>query len=106
MSDISFRLDGLLLGMAIVAGGSLFLLIAIISALATLLADGTGVAAWRVPRTSFYLVLAHVVALLILILLVDRLRIPTGPDWIDWLAIPWGGVILWGLIKLVRRRLR
>ena len=106
MSDISLRLDGLILGLAIVAGGALFLLIAIVSSLVTLLAERSGSAAWRVPRFSFYLFLAHVAALVIVILLVDHLRASTGPDWIHWLAVPWACFILWGLVMLVRRRLR
>jgi len=104
MSDISLRLDGLMLGMAIVAGGGLFLLIALVSALATLLAERANGGAWGVARRSFCLFLAHVAALIILIIVVDRLGAPTGPDWIDWLAVPWACFILWGLVMLVRRR--
>ena len=104
MSDISLRLDGLVLGLVIVGGGSLFLLIAIVSALATLLAERTGAAAWRIPRVSGWLFLAHVAALLILIAIVDHIRAPTGPDWIDWLAIPWTCFILLGLTLLARAR--
>jgi len=104
MSDIGLRLDGLLLGMTVLAGGGLFLLIAIVSAVATLMTKRTDSGAWTVARYSAYLSLAHVMGFAILFVLVDHIRAPTGPDWIDWLAIPWGCFILYGLILLVRWR--
>ncbi|MBW8841954.1 MAG: hypothetical protein JF608_09130 [Sphingomonadales bacterium] len=33
----------------------------------------------------------------------SRTSAPTGPDWIDWLAVPWLCFVLAGLVLLVRR---
>ena len=103
MSDISIRLDGLLLGMAILAGLGLFALIAFVSALRALLATPADRRSWRVTIRSLWLVLAHAVALALVIAYADRSAFHTGPDWIDWLAIPWAVFILAALILLFRR---
>lgn len=105
MSDISIRVDGLLLLLLIVAGGTMFAAIAALSALWILLRIPLNKRSWRIPAVSSWLVLAHVVALALLTVYLNVYdTAPTGPDLIDWLMVPWACVILVGLILLVRRR--
>jgi amino acid transporter len=105
MSDISIRVDGLLLLLLIVAGGAMFAAIAALSALWILLRTPRNERSWRVPASSSWLVLAHVVALTLLTVYLNSYDIPpTGPDLIDWLMVPWACFMLAGLILLVRRR--
>lgn len=104
MSDISIRLDGLLLGLVIVAGGGIFVVAALFSTLRALLTKPTDKRSWKITSLSLGLVLAHGVALVLLAAYTDnRVSAPTGPDWIDWLAVPWLCVILTGLVLLFRR---
>ncbi|MFA5966529.1 MAG: hypothetical protein WC804_21125 [Sphingomonas sp.] len=105
MSDIAIRFDGLLLGLIILVGGGIFIVIALVSALRALLAKPPGKRAWKVTSYSLWLVLAHAVALACVLAYLrvgDSAR--TGPDWIDWLAIPWACVIVAGLVLLFRQR--
>jgi amino acid transporter len=105
MSDISIRVDGLLLALLIIAGGAMFAAIAALSALWILLRMPRNERSWRIPALSSWLVLAHVVALTLLTVYLNIYDIPpTGPDLIDWLMVPWACFILAGLILLVRRR--
>lgn len=103
MSDISIRLDGLLLGLVIVAGGGIFVVAALLSTLRALTKPADK-RSWKITSYSLGLVLAHGAALLLLAIYSDsRESAPTGPDWIDWLALPWFCLILAGLILLVRQ---
>jgi cytochrome bd-type quinol oxidase subunit 2 len=105
LSDISIRVDGLLLALFIIGGGGLFAAIAILSAVWILLRTPPNRRSWRIPAFSSWLVLAHVVALLLLIAYLNAHHAPwIGPDWIDWLMVPWACFMLAGLILLVRRR--
>ncbi len=105
MSDISIRVDGLLLWLLIVAGGAMFAAIAALSALWILLKVPANKQSWRIPAVSSWLALAHIVALTLLTVYLNIYDIPpTGPDLIDWLMVPWACFILAGLILLVRRR--
>jgi amino acid transporter len=105
LSDISIRVDGLLLLLLIVAGGAMFAAIAVLSALWILLRAPANKRSWRIPALSLRLVLAHVVALTLLTVYLNTYdTAPTGPDLIDWLMVPWACFILAGLILLVRRR--
>lgn len=105
MSDISIRLDGLLLALVILAGGALFAVIALVAALRTLLAEPPGKRSWKIPSYSLGLVLAHVAAMMALIVYTDgNTSAPTGPDLIDWLAVPWFCFIVAGLVLLFRLR--
>ena len=104
MSDISIRLDGLLLGMVILAGAAIFAAVALAAAVRVSLASPAGKRSWKTTAHSLWLVLAHAVALVLLIAYVDGAgAAPTGPDWIDWLAIPWACFILFGMVWLVLR---
>lgn len=104
MSDISIRLDGLLLGLVIVAGGGIFIVAALLSTLRALLKKPADKRSWTITSHSLWLVLAHAVALVLLAAYTDsHASVPTGPDWIDWLAVPWLCFILAGLILLFRR---
>jgi hypothetical protein len=105
LSDISIRVDGLLLLLFIAAGGAMFAAIAALSALWSLLRVPANKRSWRIPAVSAWLVLAHIVALTLLMVYLNIYDIPpTGPDLIDWLMVPWACFILAGLILLVRRR--
>ncbi|WP_066823502.1 hypothetical protein [Sphingomonas mali] len=104
MSDISIRLDGLLLGLVIVAGGGIFIVAALLSTLRALLKKPADKRSWTITSHSLWLVLAHAVALVLLAAYTDsQVSAPTGPDWIDWLAVPWLCFILAGLVLLLRR---
>lgn len=105
MSDISIRVDGLLLFLLIVAGGAMFAAITALSALRIWLRVAPNERSWRIPAASSWLVLAHVIALTLLTIYLNIYDLPpTGPDLIDWLMVPWACFILAGLILLVRRR--
>lgn len=104
MSDIAIRLDGLLLGLVLVAGGGIFIVAALLSAIRTLLTKPADKRSWTITSDSLWLVLAHAVALVLLAAYTDsQTSAPTGPDWIDWLAVPWLCFVLAGLVLLVRR---
>lgn len=104
MSDIAIRLDGLLLGLVLVAGGGIFVVTALLSAIRTLLTKPANKRSWTITSDSLWLVLAHAVALVLLAAYTDsQTSAPTGPDWIDWLAVPWLCFVLAGLVLLVRR---
>ena len=104
MSDIAIRLDGLLLGLVLVAGGGIFIVAALLSAIRTLLTKPADKRSWTITSDSLWLVLAHAVALVLLAAYTDsQTSAPTGPDWIDWLALPWLCFVLAGLVLLVRR---
>jgi hypothetical protein len=105
LSDISIRVDGLLLLLLLVAGGAMFAAIAALSALWNLLGVAPDKRSWRIPASSLWLALAHVVALTLLAAYLNIYDIPsTGPDLIDWLTVPWACFMLAGLFLLVRRR--
>jgi hypothetical protein len=104
LSDISIRLDGLLLGLLIVAGGGIFVVIALFSTIRALMTKPADKRSWTITSYSLLLVLAHAAALLLLAVYTDsRGSAVTGPDWIDWLALPWSCLILAGLALLFRR---
>ena len=104
MSDISIRLDGLLLGLVIVAGGGIFVVAALLSTLRALQMKPAGRRSWKITSYSLWLVLAHGVALVLLAAYTDsQASAPTGPDWVDWLAVPWLCLVLSGLILLFRQ---
>lgn len=104
MSDISIRLDGLLLGLVIVAGGGIFVVAALCSTLRALLTKPAEKRSWTITSYSLWLILAHAVALVLLAAYTDsQTSAPTGPDWIDWLAMPWLCVVLAGLALLIRQ---
>lgn len=104
MSDISIRLDGLLFGFLLVAGAGIFAAIALLSALRALTTKTPRNRSWTMTRFSLWLVLAHAAALALLAAYTgSRDSAPTGPDWIDWLALPWLCLILAGLALLVRQ---
>jgi cytochrome bd-type quinol oxidase subunit 2 len=104
LSDIAIRLDGLLLGLVLVAGGGIFVVTALLSAIRTLLTKPANKRSWTITSDSLWLVLAHAVALVLLAAYTDsQTSAPTGPNWIDWLAVPWLCFVLAGLVLLVRR---
>ena len=104
MSDIAIRLDGLLLGLLIVAGGGIFVVTALFSTIRALMTKPADKRSWTITSYSLLLVLAHAAALLLLAIYTDsRESAPTGPDWIDWLALPWSCLILAGLALLFRQ---
>lgn len=103
MSDIAIRLDGLLLGLAIVAGGGIFVVAALFSTLRALTKPAEK-RSWTITSYSLCLVLVHAVALVLLAAYADSpSSAPTGPDWIDWLAVPWLCFVVVGLALLFRR---
>ncbi|WP_066807545.1 hypothetical protein [Sphingomonas asaccharolytica] len=104
MSDIAIRLDGLLFGLVLVAGGGIFVVAALLSAIRTLMIEPADKRSWTITSYSLWLVLAHAVALMLLAVYTDsQVSAPTGPDWIDWLAVPWLCFVLAGLVLLFRR---
>ena len=105
MSDIDIRLDGLLLALLIAVGAGMFLVIALVSAVWTLWTTPAGVRSWKIARRGLCLALTQTAAFLVLLLYLDAAgSAQTGPDWIDWLAVPWAGLTLFGLVWLFRGR--
>jgi len=105
MSDISIRLDGLLLALCIAVGAGLFLTIALVAAGRALMTQPAGARSWKVVLRSLGIVLLHAAAFLVLAIYLDSIvSAPTGPDWIDWLAVPWAALALAGLVWLYRGR--
>jgi hypothetical protein len=104
LSDIAIRFDGLLLGLLILVGASVFALIALVSTVRAWLALPSSAPRWKVAAYSLWWLMAHAVALALLIAYVDhRDAAPTGPDWLDWLAVPWAFFILSGLALILRQ---
>lgn len=107
MSDIGIRLDGLLLGTVMAAGILLFGILAAVSIFRTWLAAPGPRRSWKIAARSAGLALIHAVGLIILAIYLDEYGAPAeGPDWLDWLSVPWLGFILVGLVVLVRSRTR
>jgi len=105
VSDIAIRLDGIILGLVLFGGALLFAAIAVIAALRAMVTAAPGERSWRVVRPSLWLLLGHGIALALLAAVMDAHGSAwTGPDWIDWLAIPWGCLIVAGLALLVHQR--
>ena len=103
MSDISIRLDGLLLGLVIITGGGIFVVTALLSTIRAL-TKLAGKCSWAITSCSLLLVLAHAAALLLLAVYIEiRESAPAGPDWIDWLTVLWSCLILAGLVLLFRQ---
>ena len=107
MSDIGLRLDGLILGMVMAGGALLFAVIAAVLALRTLLTLPGPRRSWKIAARSIGLALINAAGLMILAIYLDEYGAPAeGPDWLDWLSVPWLGFILVGLVTLVRSRAR
>jgi hypothetical protein len=106
VSDIAIRLDGLLLGMCMVAGAVLFAAISAAAALRTW-TKPKAKRSWKIAARSSGLAFINAVGLALLALYLSEYEAPAvGPGWIDWLSLPWLGSILFGLILLVRSRPR
>ena len=78
MSDITIRLDGLLLGLLILAGMALFAAITLLSALRTVLTTAPGDRSWKVTTLGLWLVLIHAIALIPLFFYMDGSGTRTG----------------------------
>jgi hypothetical protein len=105
VSDIGIRLDGLLLGMIMAAGAGLFAMIAAVSAVRALAFRPGPSRSWKVAARSSGLAFVHVLGLTLLVAYLGEYGTPiAGPDWIDWLSVPWLGFVLGGLALLVRSR--
>src|ERR1700712_1278184 len=90
MSDISIRFDGLLLGLVMVVGAGLFTAITIVATIRTLMTAPVVGRSRRIAIRSAWLTVSQVVCLMILLACVSALGTPpTGPDYIDWLTVPW-----------------
>ncbi len=107
MSDIALRFDGLLFCLVIIASCALLAVLA--------LAFG-GHARWgnndqrrsaRIARACAIGAGACLLSFVALVFYMDRVPRPiTGPDWLDWLALPWAAILLGGLIRLARKSAR
>jgi GNAT superfamily N-acetyltransferase len=107
VSDIGIRLDGLLLGLVMAAGAIVFAVIAAVAALRTLMTKPASKRSWKVAARSSGLAIIHAAGLVILVFYLEEYGAPmVGPDWLDWLAVPWLGLIVLGLILLVLSRQR
>jgi hypothetical protein len=90
MSDISIRFDGLLLGLVMVVGAGLFAAITIVATIRTLMTAPAVGRSRRIAIRSAWLTVTHVVGLMILIACLSAFGTPpTGPDYVDWLTVPW-----------------
>ncbi|CAN5259020.1 hypothetical protein BH10PSE13_BH10PSE13_14150 [soil metagenome] len=102
MSDIDIRFDGLLLAVAIMGSALLFAAI-LLGALGLALACrnhrvhliGLGkIASWQLAIS--------LVCLLAVIAVMARGSVPSTPDLIDWLTVPWALFVAFGLFRLIR----
>lgn len=103
MSDIGLRLDGLLLGALLAAGAVVFALVSAVAALRAVATASRRERSWRFAAQGMGIALAQAAALAVLIAYLAVYGTPAaGPDWIDWLTLPWLGFILVASALLLR----
>jgi hypothetical protein len=104
MSDISIRLDGLVLLLALGVGAILYGLIAIGGSLTAVLNPASRKRAWRVTGAAAAMTLGTALAgVLFFSCWVDSDPVTSDVDWVDWLTVPWMILFIagcWGLTRL------
>ncbi len=105
MSDISIRLDGILLLAGLLLGAAIYLLVALISAGVAFFDKTAKPRARRVAGESGLMAIG---ALLGLLILYGYLSEPYGvffdSDWLDWVLVPWAIIFAIGCWRLTRIR--
>lgn len=105
MSDIAIRFDGLLLAATIAVSAVLFAVIALIALLLAVFfrAHRSHLLAFcRVTTAQCGISLACLGA--VALYLEYRAMPAQGPDWIDWLSVPWIMLTAFGIFHLIRFR--
>ena len=96
MSDISIRLDGLILLLALGIGTILYGFIAIAGSLTAFLKPPARQRAWRVTGAASAMALGSALtSLWFFFQWADSDFSNAGVDWVDWLTVPW--VVLFAL---------
>jgi MFS family permease len=107
MSDISIRLDGLVLLSALGLGAIAYALIAIASGLTAWLCSDYRKRARRIAGAAAAMTLGTVLAgLLFGFVWADSDFVTSDVDWVDWLTVPWGLLFMagcWGLARVFIR---
>ncbi len=104
MSDVSIRLDGLVLLMAFGAGAMVYGSIALAGGVVAWFRPASRRRAWRVSRAAGCMAVGTVLAGGLFFYTVDS-PATSDVDWIDWLTVPWGLLFLagcWGLTRVGR----
>ena len=104
MSDISIRLDGLLLGAFLVLVTFAYALIAAGFWLSVLRSTAARVRRVRIARTATLFAMTGMIGVIATAVHIDRATALTGPDWIDWLVLPASALFLIGCFRLYRLR--
>ena len=103
MSDISLRFDGLLFALAIVASGLLLAVAALLFAAHARWGKNGAAGSGRVARACAIGVVACLLSFAALATYMNEVPGPiSGPDYIDWIALPWAAILLGGLVRLAR----
>jgi hypothetical protein len=88
-------------------GAILFAVIAATATVRLLLNRHPAKKSWKIAARSLGLAAMNIIGLMILAGYLAEHGAPTaGPDWLDWISVPWLGLILLGLVLLVRSRSR
>lgn len=107
MSDIALRFDGLLFCLVIIASGALLSVIGLAFGGHARWGKGNQRRSARIARACTIGVGACLLSFGALVFYMDRMPGPiTGPDWLDWVALPWAAILLGGLIRLARKPAR
>lgn len=105
LSDIAIRFDGLLLAAVLLGGALIFAVIAGAAMIRSLIAKPAARRSSRLISRSAWLAFGHVTTFAALIAYLSEVGAPlSGPDWLDWLAIPCLIFTASGLVLIFRSR--
>jgi protein-S-isoprenylcysteine O-methyltransferase Ste14 len=103
MSDIAIRFDGLLFACVIAASGVLLLLVALGFAVHGHWAQTSKARSKSIARACALGCLACLASFAALVFYMETAGTPmSGPDWLDWITLPWLAIMLGGLVRLSR----
>jgi hypothetical protein len=102
VSDIGLRLDGLVLLATIALGAAIFVLIAAIAAVRTLVVRRPGGRAPRIAGVAALLGLGSGVIFVLVAVVANTAPASDAPDWLDWMSLPYAAAFVAGIWLLVR----
>lgn len=104
MSDIIIRLDGILLVLTILATGAVFLIVALVAGVVALRRQPRAEKVKRVCARAALMAVGSMMVAGGTTLFMEKHGPWTGPEWLDWLSLPWLAIIVCGLWSLARVR--
>ena len=105
MSDIAIRFDGLLFCLIILASIALLLIAVLMFAAKARWGAGDPRRSGAIARACAIGLGFCLLSLVALMLYMDAVPSPAaGPDWLDWIALPWAAILLGGLVRHARKR--